>query len=85
MWHEMTSPLDQSSPNRIGWGKGREKLEREKEGERKEGILEIDSNFSLNFLAIGPSVFGKARSKVSPHGKGYAWVPVLWSFDNSGR
>ena len=58
------------------------KLEREKEGERKEGIFrERVSNFSPNFLAIGPSNSSKARSKVTPHGKGYAWVPVLWSFD----
>ena len=39
------------------------------------------SHFSLEFPAIGPSVFGKARSKVAPHGKDYAWVPVLGSFD----
>ena len=57
---------------------------REKEGEKKEGILEREAPIS-NFPAIGPSVSGEARSKVSPHGKGYAWVPVLWSFDNSER
>ena len=86
MWHERTSPLYPSSPNRIGWGKGREKLETEKEGERKEGIFrKRDSNFFLNFSAIGPSVFDEARSKVAPHSKGYAWVPVLWNFNNSGR
>ena len=67
-------------------GKREGKLEREKEGERKEGNLrERGSNFSLNFSAIGPSVSGKERSKVAPHGKGYAWVPVLWSFENSRR
>ena len=43
------------------------------------------STFSLEFPAIGQSVSGEARSKVTPHGKGYAWVSVLWSFDNSGR
>ena len=37
--------------------------------------------FSLEFPAIGPSVSGEARSKVAPHGKGYMWVPVLWSFE----
>ena len=52
MWHERTSPLDLSSPKRIGWEKGREKLEREKEGERKEGernegILEREAPTSL--------------------------------------
>ena len=57
-------------------------LEREKERERKEGIFrERDSNFSLDFSTIGPSVSGKARSKVAPHGKGYAWALVLGSFD----
>ena len=42
---------------------------------------ERSSTFSLEFPAIGPSVFGETRSKVAPHGKGYAWVSVLWSFD----
>ena len=80
MWKERTSPFDSSSPNRIGWGKGG------KIGERKEGIFrERGSNFSLNFPAIGPSVSGEARSKVAPHGKSYAWVPVLWIFDNYER
>ena len=39
------------------------------------------STFSLNFLVIEPSNSGDARSKVAPHGKGYLWAPVLWSFD----
>ena len=39
------------------------------------------SNFSLDFWAIGLSVSNEARSKVTPHGKGYAWAPVLGSFD----
>ena len=43
------------------------------------------SNFSVNFPAIQPSNFGGARSKVALRCKGYAWAPVLWSFDNSGR
>ena len=42
---------------------------------------ERSSTFSLEFPTIGLSVFGEAISKVAPHGKGYAWVPVLWSFD----
>ena len=67
-------------------GKREGKLKREKEGERKEGnFRERGSNLSLNFPAIGSSVSGEARSKVAPHDKGYAWVPVLWSFDNSER
>ena len=39
------------------------------------------STFSLEFPAIGSLVSGEARSKVAPNGKGYTWVPVLWSFD----
>ena len=59
----------------------------ERKGRREKGrdFRERGSNFSLNFPAIRPSVFDKARSKVAPHSKGYAWVPVLWSFDNSER
>ena len=56
------------------------------EGERNEGnFRKRGSNFSLNFPAIRLLVFSEARSKVAPHGKGYDWVPVLWSFDNFGR
>ena len=39
------------------------------------------SHFSLDFSAIGLANSGEARSKVAPHGKDYAWVPVLGSFD----
>ena len=54
----------------------------QKEKERKEGIFrERDSKFSLNFSAIGPLVSCEARSKIASHGKGYAWILVLWSFD----
>ena len=57
-------------------------LEREKERERKEGIFrERGSNFSLDFPVIGQSVSDEARSKVAPHGKGYAWAPVSGSFE----
>ena len=38
-------------------------------------------HFSLDFPAIGPTNAGEARSKVAPHGKDYAWVPVLARFD----
>ena len=77
--------MTQALPTRLD-GKKEGKLERGKEGERKEGNLrERGSNFSLNFPEIGPSVFSEARSKVAPHGNGYAWVPVMWSFDNSER
>ena len=42
---------------------------------------ERSSTFSLEFPAIGSSVFDEARRKVAPHGKDYTWVPVLGSFD----
>ena len=42
-------------------------------------------NFSLDFLAFGPSVLVGPRSKVDLRNKGYAWTPILWSFDNSKR
>ena len=68
MWHERTSPLDPSSPNRF-W-------EKEKEREKKIDFRERDSTLSLNFPTIGPS-----RSKVGLHCKSYVWVSVLGSFD----
>ena len=78
MWHERTSPLDPSSPNQF-W-------EKEKEGEKKESFLrERVSIFSLNFPVIGSAASGETRGKVDPHCKSYAWVPVLCSFNNSGR
>ena len=55
-------------------------------GERKEwDFRERSSTFSLEFPAIEPLGPGEPRDKVAPHGKGYTWVSVLWSFDNSGR
>ena len=42
---------------------------------------ERSSTFSLEFPTIGQSISCEARSKLAPHGKGYAWAPVLWSFD----
>ena len=75
----------------MGWERrgGRErktKRERERKTERERERKERDfgersSTFSLEFPAIGSSVSGEARSKVAPHGKGYAWVPFLGSFD----
>ena len=60
----------------------RSKIEREKERERKGGIFrERISTFSLEFPAIGPSVFDETRRKVAPHVKGYVWVPILESSD----
>ena len=67
----------------MGWERrGGREIKTKRERERKErDFRERSSTFSLELPAIGPSVFGEARSKVSPHGKGYTWVPVLWSFD----
>ena len=46
---------------------------------------ERSSNFSLDFSVFGPSVLVEPRSKIVIHGKGYAWTPILWSFDNFER
>ena len=53
--------------------------------EEKSYSKESVSNFSLDFSAFGASVRVGPRSKVVLSGKGYAWAPVLWSFDNSDR
>ena len=66
-------------------GEKRGKIEREKKEEKKKRILEREYTFSLDFLAISPSNPGEKRDNVDPHCKSYTWVPVLWSFDNSGR
>ena len=51
-------------------------------GKKEEKVFrERVSNFSLDFPKIGPTVSGETRSKVDPHYKSYAWVPVLLSFD----
>ena len=66
-------------PNQFGRERKREKEETEREFRVR------NSHFSLDFPAIGPAASRETRDKVDPHGKGYAWVPVLWSFDNCGR
>ena len=68
-------------PNSLGGKMEREKKRKEKERE----FRERDSTFSLNFPVIGPSNSDETRGKVDPRCKSYAWVPILWSFDNSGR
>ena len=79
-WHERTSPLDQVLLT--GLGRGKEGIEnREKMRDFKERV----STFPLEFSVIGPSVLIETRGEVGLRYKGYAWVPVLWSFDNSGR
>ena len=39
------------------------------------------SDFSLRSQAIGPSDFFGPRSKAVLHSEGFAWVPLLGSFD----
>ena len=41
---------------------------------------ERKSNFSLDFLVFGPSVFGEARSKVALRGKGLCVGTSFWEF-----
>ena len=63
-----------------------EKRERKERGKIKEGSFRVRrSHFSLDFPVIGPANSGEVRSKVGLRCKGYTWVPVLWSFDNSER
>ena len=65
MWQEEYSPTGPILPTGFGEGK--------REGKEKNtDFRERVSNFSLDFPAIRPSVFGEARSKVSSQGKGYA-------------
>ena len=77
---ERTSPLDQVFQPGLGGKEEREREQMERDGER-EGFRERGSTLSLKFPAIGPSVSGRTRSKVAPHGKDYAWVPVSGSFE----
>ena len=71
--------LDQVDPTSLGEG---EEGINHGIGERKEwDFRERSSTFSLGFPAIRQSVFDEARSKVAPHGKDCAWVPVLGSFN----
>ena len=53
--------------------------------EKRRDFRERVSTFSLEFHVIGPSVLVGTRGEVGLRCKGYAWVPVLWSFDNFGR
>ena len=59
-------------------------LETDSEG-GETGFRERKCNFSLDFWAFGPSVLFGPRSKIDLRCKGYAWTPILWSFDNSKR
>ena len=46
---------------------------------------ERECDFSLDFPEFGPSVRFGLRTKVVLRGKGYAWIPIWWSSDNSKR
>ena len=81
MASERTILLTNLDPTGLGAKKGERERKREKEREFKER----GSIFSLDFPAIGLSNPCETRGKVYPHCKGYAWVPILWIFDNSGR
>ena len=60
-------------------GEGRADFEKERV------FRERKSNLSLDFPVFGPPVLIGPRRKVVLRGKGYAWAPVLESFDNFGR
>ena len=79
MWQVRGPNLDSSLlPNGLG---GKIRREKKEERERKRVCREKVSNFSLDFPAIGLSVSDEPRGKVALRCKGYAWVPVLWSFE----
>ena len=82
MWQvEMTSHLTTIFSQPV-WEEGKGG----RDGERKRRDFRVRSpHLSLDFSAIGPSNLGETRGKVDPHCKSYAWVLVLWSFDNSER
>ena len=73
MWYERKILLTQ--PDGMG----------ERERKEEEDFRERESTCSLDFLMIGLPNSNETRGKVDPHCKSYAWVPILWSFDNSGR
>ena len=71
----------QIDPHLLPTDLGGKKKERERKREKGSEFRQRGSTFSLDFPAIDSSNSGKTRGKVDLHGKGYAWVPVLWSFD----
>ena len=73
--------LTHALTNQFGRGESKPRKKGEKRRDFRKGV----STLSLGFPMIGLSNPGETRGKVDPHGKGYAWVPVLWSFENSGR
>ena len=71
----------QIDPHLLPTGLGGKKKERERKREKGSEFRQRGSTLSLDFSATGLSNSGKTRGKVDLHGKGYAWVPLLWSFD----
>ena len=66
----------------MDWERKREEEESKRKREGKCGIFrERSSTFSLGIPAIGQASSDETRSKVAPHSKDYAWVPVLSGFD----
>ena len=73
-----------SCPNldQMVWeGKEEREGDKRERGRKERDFRERSSTVSLDFPVIGPANSGEARSKFSPHSKGYTWVPVLGSFD----
>ena len=85
MTSEKTILSTQLDPTGLDGGRERENRERKERGKRKENSRVRSSHFSLDFPTIGPAASCETRGKVDPHYKSYAWVPILWSFDNCGR
>ena len=52
-----------------------------KQSSSRNGVLERERDFSLDYRAIRPSEFVGTRRKVALRIKAYAWVPVLGVFD----
>ena len=73
MWHEMTSSLDPILTKLVGRREGeRGRTETERgEKEEEESFRERSSHFSLDFLAIGMTVFDGERGKELPRDKSY--------------
>ena len=85
MASEKTILLTQLDPTGLDGGKKRENRERKERGKIKENYRVRSSHSSLDFPTIGPVASSETRGKVDPHCKSYTWVPILWSFEKSGR
>ena len=68
MWQAKGQAL---SPSWTKQWDGRKEKSIKERGRKRESFRERDSTFSLNFPTIGPTVSGRARGRVQPHGKGF--------------